>query len=67
MTAATGASIAAEEVLVDARCDEDVVARGFELPAQMRQIDREAPWDEFHQYAGDRMASYDVPEAASAL
>ena len=27
---------------------------------------REAPWDEFHKYADDLLASYDIPEAVSA-
>ena len=26
---------------------------------------REAPWDEFHKYADDLLASYDIPEAAA--
>jgi 4-hydroxyphenylacetate 3-monooxygenase len=27
---------------------------------------REAPWDEFHKYADDLLASYEIPEPASA-
>jgi hypothetical protein len=26
---------------------------------------REAPWDEFHKYADDLLASYDIPEPVS--
>src|SRR5215831_7351561 len=49
----TRASVAAEQVLGNARRGEDVIARGFQLPTQMRQIDVEELPLPFAHLAGD--------------